>query len=289
MTPPAAPLVVVDVPKLPPRAADAHKGTFGRVLVVAGSVGLSGAAALAGTAALRGGAGLVQVATPAPVAGLVAAAQPCLMTAWLAADRGGRLAQAALPELLALADAATAVVVGPGLGQSVALKSMVPALLHHVRRPLVLDADGLNALGRQLEPLTARGAPTILTPHPGEFGRLTGRDTKEVQADRQGVALEFARRHGVVLVLKGAGTVVTDGGRLYTNTTGNPGMATGGTGDVLAGLLGALLAQGVPPFDAAVMGAYLHGRAGDLARDRLGEVSLIATDLLEHLPAAFAT
>jgi NAD(P)H-hydrate epimerase len=286
MTLPSVPTVVVDVPRLPPRAADAHKGTFGQVLVVAGSVGMSGAAVLAGTAALRGGAGLVRVATPAPVGPLVAAGHPCLMTAWLPADRLGRLDWSALAELLALAEQATAVVVGPGLGQSAALRAMVPTLLRQVARPVVLDADGLNALGADTQPLADRPAPTLLTPHPGEFARLTGLDTEAVQGDRPGQALEFARRHGSVLVLKGAGTVVTDGRRLYTNTTGNPGMATGGTGDVLAGLLGALLAQGVEPFDAAVMGAFLHGRAGDLARDRLGETSLLATDLLDELPAA---
>jgi ADP-dependent NAD(P)H-hydrate dehydratase len=287
MTPPADPLVVVDVPRLPPRAADAHKGTFGKVLVVAGSVGMSGAAVLAGTAALRGGAGLVQVATSAGP--LVAAAQPCLMTAWLPADEKGRLAAAALPELLALAEEATAVVLGPGLGQSPDLSMMVPALLGQVARPVVLDADGLNAVGSHTELLNRREAPTVLTPHPGEFARLTGQDTKAVQADRRAAALAFARQHRAVLVLKGAGTIVTDGGRIYQNTTGNPGMATGGTGDVLAGLLGALLAQGVEAFDAAVLGVYLHGRAGDLARDAVGEASLIATDLLDHLPAAFAT
>lgn len=289
MTPPADPLLVVDVPKLPPRAADAHKGTFGKVLVVAGSVGMSGAAVLAGTATLRGGAGLVQVATPEPVGPLVASAQPCLMTAWLPADRRGRLSRAALPELLALARSATAVVLGPGLGQSLDLSILVPTLLEQVARPVVLDADGLNALSRHTEILNRREAPTVLTPHPGEFARLTGLDTKAVQADRRNVALEFARRHRAVLVLKGAGTLVTDGRRLYTNTTGNPGMATGGSGDVLAGLLGALLAQGVEAFDAAVLGVYLHGRAGDLARDEVGETSLIATDLLDHLPAAFAS
>lgn len=289
MTPPADPLVVVDVPKLPPRAADAHKGTFGKVLVVAGSVGMSGAAVLAGTATLRGGAGLVQVATPEPVGPLVASAQPCLMTVWLPADRRGRLSRAALPELLALARSATAVVLGPGLGQSLDLLILVPTLLEQVARPVVLDADGLNALSTHTEILNRREAPTVLTPHPGEFARLTGLDTKAVQADRRNVALEFARRHRAVLVLKGAGTLVTDGRRLYTNTTGNPGMATGGSGDVLAGLLGALLAQGVEAFDAAVLGVYLHGRAGDLARDEVGETSLIATDLLDHLPAAFAS
>ena len=278
--------IVRDVPRLPPRAPDSHKGTFGKLLIVAGSTGMSGAAVLAGTAALRGGAGLVQLAVPAPVASIVAAGQVCCTTAWLPADEQGHLTRAALPALLDLARSATAVVAGPGLGPRDDIRAIVQALLVEVSQPLLLDADALNVLGADPTALSVRSAPLLLTPHPGEFARLCGIDTKAVQADRQGHAVAFASKHGGVLVLKGAGTLVTDGTRVYTNTTGNPGLAKGGSGDVLAGLIGALLAQGLAPFDAAMLGVYLHGLAGDLARDHFGEVAMLATDVVEHLPAA---
>jgi len=279
--------LVRDVPTLPPRPRDAHKGTFGRVLVVAGSVGMSGAAALAGSAALRGGAGIVQVAVPEPILTTVAAHQPCYLTSPLPADEHGRLSHAAVAALLPLVESASSVVVGPGLGASDDVAGLVRELLGQARLPLVLDADALNSLAGTGWLEQHRG-PRILTPHPGEFARLIGSTTQAVQADRQGLAVSFAREHGGVLLLKGAGTVVTDGSRVYVNTTGNPGMATGGSGDVLSGLLGALLASGrMPPFEVAVLGAFLHGRAGDLACADKGETSLIATDLLDRLPDAF--
>jgi NAD(P)H-hydrate epimerase len=283
----ADPVPVTTVPQLPPRPADAHKGTFGKVLVVAGSLGMSGAAVLAGSAALRGGAGLVQVAVPDAVAGIVAAGNPCYMTVLLPADVAGRLARIALPRLLELVEAASAVAVGPGLGQGEEVSDVVRGLVRQTGVPLLLDADALNVLGPDPAVLKERPAPTVLTPHPGEFARLTGTDTRSVQADRAGRARAFAEAFGVVLLLKGAGTVVTDGRQVYVNTTGNPGMATGGSGDVLSGLLGALLATGLEAFSAAVLGAYVHGLAGDRARDVRGETSLIATDLVDFLPAAF--
>lgn len=275
------------IPRLPARPTDAHKGTFGKVLLIGGSVGMSGAVVLAGTAALRSGAGLVQLAVPAPIGAIVAAGQLCCTTTWLPADAQGQLSRDALPTLLTLAKKANVTVIGPGLGQSPDVQAIVHELLAQVERPLLLDADALNVLGAQPGALKARTAPFLLTPHPGEFARLIGSDTQAVQANRSALAAEFARDHGGVLVLKGAGTIVTDGTCTYINTTGNPGMAKGGSGDVLAGLIGALLAQHLSPFDAAVLGVYLHGMAGDKARDRLGEVSMLATDQLDELPAAF--
>jgi NAD(P)H-hydrate epimerase len=288
MTQPQNTIEIRQVPHLPARPADAHKGTFGKVLVVAGSVGMSGAAVLAGSAALRGGAGLVQLAVAEPIVPIVAANQPCYMTAPLPADAEGRVALPALGVLAQLVQSASAIVAGPGLGRSDDVSAVVDELLA-AEVPLVLDADALNSLAGRVDVLTRRKGPLVLTPHPGEFARLDGCDTAAVQANRQERAVAFARRRqGVVLVLKGAGTIVTDGRRVYTNTTGNPGMATGGSGDVLAGLLGALLAgRALEPFDAVVLGVYLHGLAGDLARDERGETSLIATDLLDYLPAAF--
>jgi ADP-dependent NAD(P)H-hydrate dehydratase len=278
--------VISELPSLPPRPADSNKGTFGRVLVVAGSRGMSGAAVLCGSAALRGGAGLVSVAAPQEVLPVVAAGNSCYLTAPLAQDGAGRLAAAAEPELLRLAAAADVVAAGPGLGRSPDITALMLALLERSAVPLVLDADGVNALQQHADRLRGRTAPVVLTPHPGEFARLVGLDVPAVQARRRELAVRFAAEHGVVLVLKGHGTVVTDGRRVFVNATGNPGMATGGTGDVLTGLVAALLAQGLEPFAAAQLGVYLHGLAGDLARDAVGEAALIATDLVTYLPAA---
>ena len=278
---------VTDVPHLPPRPLDANKGLFGRVLVIAGSRGMSGAGVLCASAALRGGAGLVTLAVPADVLPLVAPAQPCYMTAPLPGDEKGHLSAAARDELLALVQASTVTVMGPGLGRSPDVTQLVMQVIEQATVPLVLDADALNALAESPGNLRGRKGPTVLTPHPGEMGRLLGCATNIVQDGRMQLAVRFAADMGVVLVLKGHRTLVTDGRRLYGNTTGNPGMATGGTGDVLGGLIGALAAQGLETFAAAQLGVYLHGLAGDLARDEVGEVSLIASDLLTYLPRAF--
>jgi NAD(P)H-hydrate epimerase len=283
---PATPETVTEMPRLAPRAPDANKGTFGRVLVVAGSRGMSGAAVLCGSAALRGGAGLVRVAVPHEVLGIAAGANPCYLTGALPQDAEGRFSGEAVGPLLELARANNVVALGPGLGRSPELDGLVAELVRGVQAPLVLDADGLNALAGRLDRLVAAGGPRVLTPHPGEFARLLGTDVPSVQARREELAVEFAGRHRVVLLLKGHGTLVTDGRRVYRNRTGNPGMATGGTGDVLTGLIAALLGQGLAPFPAAQLGAHVHGLAGDMARDALGEVSLIASDLLSYLPAA---
>jgi NAD(P)H-hydrate epimerase len=247
---------------------------------------MSGAAILCGRAALRGGAGLVKVAVPHEILPIVAAGNPCYMTVSLTQDAAGQLDFAALAEIFALEPSQTVLAVGPGLGRGAELSRLLPEMVGKTSRPLVLDADGLNAFDRQPEKLHTSGVPLILTPHPGELGRLLGIETREVQSHREEMAVRCARAHDAVVVLKGHATLVTDGTLLYRNTTGNPGMATGGTGDVLAGLIAALLGQGFEPFAAAQLGVYLHGAAGDLARDNLGEVSLIATDLLDFLPAA---
>ena len=281
------PDIVTEVPRLAPREPDANKGDFGRVVLTAGSRGMSGAAVLCATAALRGGAGLVRVATPAGVLPIVAVGNPCYMTVPLPEDGQGHLAAAAAPELVALLGQSTAAGIGPGLGRGDGVSAVVRAVLEQTTLPLVVDADGLNALPPMLDLLKKRRGPTVLTPHPGEFGRLIGSDAAAVQADREGLAVRFASDHGVVLVLKGRRTVVTDGHRMYCNPTGNPGMATGGTGDVLTGLMAAFLGQGLDAFAAAQLAVFLHGRAGDLARDALGETSLIASDLLDYLPQAF--
>lgn len=280
-------LVITDVPHLPVRPLEANKGTFGRVLIVAGSRGMSGAAVLCANGALRGGAGLVRLAVPEGILTIVAASNPCYTTAPLPQDEEGRLSPAALTDLLELVRNNSIAAIGPGLGQSAELGDMIDSVLEQTATPLVLDADALNVLTSRLGSLRKHREPVVLTPHPGEFSRLLGSDIAVVQAHRPQLAAEFAQKHGVVVVLKGHDTVVTDGRRVYVNATGNPGMASGGTGDVLCGLIAALMGQKLEPFAAAQLGVYLHGRAGDLAREQLGETSLIATDLLDYLPHAF--
>jgi len=279
--------IVRQLPSLSARRADSHKGDFGRVLVVAGSRGMAGAAILSGSAALRGGAGIVRLAVPHEILPTVAAGNPCYMTVPLPGDDHGRLGDAARDGLLELAQAHDVIAVGPGLNRSPVLTALLAVLLAQVSKPVVLDADGLNAFADHPERLRQRTAPLILTPHPGELARLVHLEIAEVQAKRRELAVGFARAHNVVVVLKGHGTLVTDGHYLYENNTGNPGMATPGSGDVLTGLVAALLGQGLAPFAAAQLGVYLHGLSGDLARADLGEVSLIATDLIAYLPKAF--
>ncbi len=282
--------MLIDAPiRLPRRARDTHKGDYGRVLVVAGSRGMSGAAILAGTAALRGGSGLVRVAVARSIAAIVAGAQPCYMTADLPEDDQGRLGPGALDALRPHLDWSSVVVLGPGLGQSDALSALVGEMVTNCDRPLVLDADGLNLLGGHPGPVASRTAPTVLTPHPGEFARLTGQPAPVGEHRRLEAAAAFVREFPGILVLKGAGTIVADPHRTYINRTGNSGMATGGTGDVLAGLIGALLGQGLDAFEAAALAVHVHGLAGDRAAARLGEPGLLATDLLDELPFALAS
>ncbi len=280
---------MTELPKLPPRHADAHKGDFGRALLIGGSRGMAGAIALAGMAALRSGAGLVKLAVPECIADLVAGFEPSFMTVPLACDKAGRLKPRALKQLAQPLAAATCVACGPGLGQSKQLPQVVRSLFESLPQPLVIDADGLNALAACEDGLPAAAGPRILTPHPGEFARLTKMVTNERPAREEQVeaARQLAAEHGLVIVLKGHRTLITDGNRTAVNETGNPGLATGGTGDVLTGVITALVCQGLSPFDAATLGAHVHGLAGDLAAAELGQVSLIASDLLRYLPQAF--
>jgi NAD(P)H-hydrate epimerase len=286
MTQPAPDVqLVTALPRLPPRQADSNKGNFGRVLVVAGSRGMAGAAVLCGSAALRGGAGLVRIAAPREVVPIIAASNPCCMTAPLPNDADGRLDPSAEAEILALARTASVIAIGPGLGHTSAMTALLVDVLGRVQLPVVLDADGLNSFVHHIA-LLRREAPLILTPHPGEFARLLNIEIKAVQAHRRELAAAFAAENNVVLLLKGHRTVVTDGKRVYENTTGNPGMATAGSGDVLTGLIAALVGQGLEPFAAAQLGAHVHGLAGDIARSEIGEIGMIATDILERLPRA---
>ncbi len=248
---------------------------------------MSGAAALCGGAALRGGAGLVTVAVPEGAHVQVAASNPCYLTALMPQDTQGSFAMDAVERILELTASCDVVAFGPGIGRTASLARLASALVKEVEKPLVVDADGLNALVGQLDILQDRWGPLILTPHPGEFARLLGTDVSVVQQDREALAVDFATVHSAIMVLKGHATVVTDGRQVYTNTTGNPGMASGGTGDVLTGVISALLAQGLEAFAAAQLGVFLHGRAGDLALEASGGVSVLATDLIAWLGPAF--
>jgi NAD(P)H-hydrate epimerase len=275
-----------DLPRLAPRAADSHKGDFGRALLIGGSQGMAGAIALAGMAALRSGVGLLKIATSHTCQPTVASFEPSAMTIPLAADAEGRIAGSAQNVVAQAAQEATAVGCGQGLGRSSELVELVTWLYRNLRQPAVFDADALFALGQRPAALVDHVAPRVLTPHPGEFARLIGVVAIE-SADRSRLARELAQRAATVVVLKGHETVITDGQREAINTTGNPGMATGGTGDVLTGIITALLCQKMEPFEAARLGVYVHGLAGDLAAEDLGQVSLIASDLLRYLPHAW--
>jgi ADP-dependent NAD(P)H-hydrate dehydratase len=281
--------LVETVPALGPRPRDSHKGRFGHVLVIAGSRGMAGAAALCGAGALRSGAGLVRVATAAEVQPTVASFEPSFMTYPLPCDEAGCIRfAAAQPALERLIEPATVIAVGPGLGQALDTRKLLEFLITQTDKPLVIDADGLNALVGQTQLLSGLERPVVLTPHPGEFARLAGLSVATVQAERvERTAALAGLAASLVVVLKGTGTVVSDGKRYYINTTGNPGMATGGTGDVLTGVIAALLAQKLPVFEAAQLGVFIHGLAGDIARDQNGETGLIAGDIVDALPDAY--
>ncbi len=280
-----------DLQRLAPRPHDGHKGTFGRVLLIGGSYGMSGAISLSGMAALRSGAGLVHVAIPESILPIVASFDPCYMTIPCPQDAAGRLTTQSAAKLLELSKQASCVVLGPGLGRSDELTSLVKQLYEEVTVPMVVDADALFALS-QLDPIPVAAGPRVLTPHSGEFQRLhariTGKSAKPYSREEEcAAALDFAQKHHVTIVLKGHNTYVTNGRDETTNPTGNPGMATGGTGDVLSGILGGLVGQMPDLFPAVRLGVFVHGLAGDLAAAELGEVSLVATDLISHLSKAF--
>jgi hydroxyethylthiazole kinase-like uncharacterized protein yjeF len=269
------------------RKRDTHKGTYGHLLIFAGSLGKSGAAALAGRAALRTGAGLVTVATAAGVLPSIARSMAELMTEPLAETEARTIDASGLPRALALLKGKDAVLVGPGLTTHPSTAEFVSGLLPKIQVPCVIDADGLNILASRLDVLDRLDAPTVLTPHPGEFARLSGRTIAEVLRHRLEILPEFAMRHEAIVVLKGYRTLIAlPDGRVFVNPTGNPGMATGGTGDVLGGMIGSQLAQRNDLLGAVLSAVYAHGLAGDVAAERLGEKSLVAGDLIRYLAPA---
>lgn len=272
---------------LPARSASGHKGSFGHLLVVAGSTGKTGAATLAGEAGVRSGCGLITVACPSSVHDILELKLTEAMTAPLS-ESDGCLSETCWPELQLLLEGRQALAIGPGLGQGDELGRLVRRLLVECDLPVVADADALNALAGHAETLFEReGGATVLTPHPGEMARLTGLSVAEIEADRFRIAREFAGEFGVVLVLKGARTLIAaPDGRVSINGCGNVGLASGGSGDVLTGLIGGLLAQGMDAYDAAGLGCFLHGMAADRLAAVQGCAGLKASDLLAEIPVA---
>lgn len=264
---------------LPDRDLWGHKGTFGKVLLLCGSRGFTGAAYLSAMGALRCGAGLVFLGVPESIYAIEAVKlnEPVVFPL---PDEDGRLSRTAIPEILERLPNMDAVLIGCGLGQSEGTLAVMKAVLEQAKCPAVVDADGINVLAAHRNILRGRTYPTILTPHDGEFARLGG----VVGQDRMASAQALARDLSCIVLLKGHETCVTDGCVSYINRTGNPGMAVGGSGDVLAGMITALLGQGIPPLEAAAAGAWLHGAAGDLCAERLGQYAMLPTDMLEALP-----
>jgi NAD(P)H-hydrate epimerase len=267
----------------------AHKGIFGHLLIVGGSPGKTGAPAMVARAASRMGAGLVTVGVPASLNPILEAKLTEEMTEPLPESIPGYLGSAAIDRILALAEGKRCIVLGPGLSTADGIPEMINELLAAYQRRVVIDADGLNALAANLDVLRQTKARVILTPHPGEMARLTGKTVREVQQDRMGLTRAMATDYGIWLILKGARTLIASpDGRIIVNTTGTPWMASGGQGDVLSGILGSLLVQGIPPEEALPFGVYLHGLAADNIVERVGPGPVIATDVIEELPRALS-
>jgi ADP-dependent NAD(P)H-hydrate dehydratase / NAD(P)H-hydrate epimerase len=272
-----------------PRQPESNKGTYGHVLLIGGSLGKAGSVAMAGMAALRAGAGLSTVATPKSALSTVAGFHPELMTEPLPETDSGTISNAALDPLQELSKTMTVVAIGPGISRHAQTSEMVRAFVSKTTLPIVIDADGLNAFDSRTNELNGKNRTLVITPHPGEMARLAGLSIPEIQKDRLRVARKFANDHACIVVLKGHRTlVVKPDGEAWVNTTGNPGMATGGTGDILTGMVAGMIAQHPKNvFDAVLAAVHLHGLAGDVMRETVGEHSLVATDLLLGLPEAF--
>lgn len=268
---------VLDI--LPDRKIDAHKGDFGKILLLCGSRGYTGAAALAAMGALRSGAGLVYLGVPECIYAIEAVKlNEAIVFPFPDAD--GKLSLEALPRILEMLPDMDAVLFGPGWGKGEGNFLIAKEILETFHKPVVVDADGINVLAGHMDIVRERKAPTIFTPHPGEFARIGGNNN----IDRQVAAEDFVRENGCILLLKGHNTVITDGRNTYINPTGNPGMAVGGSGDVLSGIIVSLLGQGIDPLQAAACGAWLHGAAGDKCAEKIGQYGMLPTDMVEALP-----
>ena len=273
--------------KIPERKADSNKGDYGHVFVLAGSVGFTGAAALCSQAALLSGSGLVTLGIAKSLYPIMARKLTEAMAMPLPETRGQALSEKAYPVIMKFSERTDCIALGPGLSRDQGSQRLVRRLITALKKPIVLDADGINAIEGKAQLLRSAKAPIVVTPHPGEMSRLTGLPVGGISKAKEKVAKNFANKYNVVCVLKGHRTVVArPDGKIYVNSTGNPGMAKGGTGDVLTGMIASFIGQGIRPFEAAMLGVYLHGLAGDLAAKEKGEASLLATDLLNNIPAA---
>lgn len=270
------------------RPDDANKGTLGSLLCICGCFGMAGAAIMAGKAALRCGLGLLKAALPKSIYPIAAGAIFESVFFPLEETPDGKICKSNIDFLLCEAEKSSAVLIGCGLSVCDDTKTLVNSFIENHTKPLVLDADALNCVAENPDILKKAKAPIIITPHPGEMARLVRSTPKEVNQNRAEIAADFTKRYGVVTVLKGAGTIIASpDGRMMINRTGNSGMATGGSGDALAGMTGSLLAQGANPFAAAAAAVYLHGLAGDIAAEKLGRISMLPTDLINEIPQAY--
>lgn len=274
---------------IPNRRKDSHKGDYGSVFILAGSSGLTGAAVLASLGALYSGCGLVTLGIPKGLNGIVAGKLTEVMTKSLPETKDGTLSAAGFEEVLDIVEnKMDAIAIGPGLSQNVETQGLVRKLANEIRKPLVLDADGLNAFSGKCNFTQRENLNTVITPHPGEMARLIGSQIFKVQGNRIGIAQNFAKKHHIVVVLKGYKTVIASpSGEVLINPTGNPGMASGGIGDVLTGMIVSLIGQGIPPFDSAKIATYIHGLAGDIALKKSTGFLVTAGNLLENIQKAF--
>ena len=270
------------------RPDDSNKGTLGSLLCICGSYGMAGAAIMAGKAALRCGIGLLKIAVPKSIYPVCATNILESVYYPLEETSNGVISSKNTDFLLEMCEKSSAVVIGCGLSVCDDTKNLVQSVITNCEKPLVIDADALNCICNKPEILKNLKAPAIITPHPGEMARLLHSTPKTVNSNRENTAIDFAKKFGVVTVLKGAGTIIASpDGEVYINHTGNSGMATGGSGDVLSGIFGSLLAQGAAPINAAAAGVFLHGTIGDLAAEKLGKISMLPTDMIDMIPTAY--
>ena len=270
------------------RPDDSNKGTLGSLLCICGSYGMAGAAIMAGKAALRCGIGLLKIAVPKSIYPVCATNILESVYYPLEETSNGVISSKNTDFLLEMCEKSSAVVIGCGLSVCDDTKNFLQSVITNCKKPLVIDADALNCICNKPEILKNLKAPAIITPHPGEMARLLHSTPKTVNSNRENTAIDFAKKFGVVTVLKGAGTIIASpDGEVYINHTGNSGMATGGSGDVLSGIIGSLLAQGASPINAAAAGVFLHGTIGDLAAEKLGKISMLPTDMIDMIPTAY--
>ncbi|MEE8359996.1 MAG: NAD(P)H-hydrate dehydratase [Candidatus Omnitrophota bacterium] len=280
-------MVKKTIEKIRPRQKDTHKGDYGHVFILAGSAGMTGAAYLASQATLLSGSGLVTLGIPKSLNTIMEIKLTEVMTLPLDETDEQSIGEKSEKTIIDFAKRTNVLAIGPGISRNKETHRLIRSVVKKIDKPIVLDADGINAYEDSGDKLKKRNAPLVLTPHPGEMSRIIRKSISNIQKDREGIAKKISKEFNAVVVLKGFKTVVAEGDKIYVNESGNPGMATGGVGDVLTGIIASLIGQGLDPFGAAKLASYVHGLAGDMAMREQGEISLIASDILCKLPAAF--